>query len=153
MYRLVLILTVVLFAVACDNSEKKCDQQDLMDCSTRYLGDSLGLANAIAGKWKWENQLNCTGFADDPIDKKIYQGLVVELRADGTGQYTRNNNLGRFTWELKRRGKPLFFEIDNATNVPFPPHGSLYGTIYLCGDELMMSTRAQDGTDNIFRRF
>jgi hypothetical protein len=154
MHKLILIVAVAVFATACGRrAEKECDMQELMDCSTRYLNDSLGLAKAIPGKWKWEYQLSCFVISnDDPSDDQSYEGLIIEFRTEGSGEYTRKNNTGRFTWQLRRRDNRLFFEIDNATNVPFPPHDTLYGTIFLCEDKLMMSSRAEDGTDNIFKR-
>lgn len=156
MFRIVAFIHLVaFFLVACESKfEKECNLDNIFECGAVHLADSVVIVEGLVGQWKWQFDLNCANFVvDDPGDNTAYAGLVIELRADGTGQYTRNNNTGRFRWKITRTGRA--FEIDDADDtslVTDPPHITMLGIIYLCDDTLLMSRRGVDGYDNLFIR-
>jgi hypothetical protein len=111
----------------------------------------MKLAATLVGKWKWDYILNCADVVGGAKDDSVYDGLSIEFKADGTFILFRPNSTSTFQWQLD--SIPYYGRrvVDPNRNGA-PPHETLWGTLRVCGDQLLSNDSYRDGHDNFYVR-
>jgi hypothetical protein len=145
------VVLVLLLIASCREPDEPCDFTSLHQCHNEQGFDSLKLAKAIVGKWKWDYRLNCSAVVDGAKNTSDYGGLTIEFRDDGTFVLNRPNSTSYFQWELDsipHDGR----KVVDPNRAGAPPHESLWGVVIVCGDKLLANDSYRDGMDNFFVR-
>lgn len=135
----------------CEDPHEPCDFSALHQCHNDQAFDSLKLANALVGKWRWDYMLNCSAVVGGAKNSSNYAGLTIEFRADGTFVLNRPNSTSYFQWQLD--SIPYYGrQVVDPNRAGAPPHETLWGTLRLCGDRLLSNASYRDGIDDFFIR-
>ena len=153
-----LFTIAVVFAssgLSCKDPYDDCDVSDFHQCHREQNLDSVAIANALLGRFRWEYAMNCSVVTKDgPKNSAAFAGVTIEFLNDGTCLVHRPNSTSTFHWSLSRLSNGSGFEIKDTTQPQphFPPHDSLWGRVRLCGDRLLCNAGYVDGVDNFFIR-
>ncbi|HZY81169.1 MAG TPA: hypothetical protein VFE50_16710 [Cyclobacteriaceae bacterium] len=148
------LVPVLILSMSCKypNYERDCNLDGVIKCTLTELPDSTTVIKKLKGKWEWKWNLGCAYLTGDPRDEVTYKGIILEFFDNDEGQYTRNGVVTKFRWKLGTTSSGDYFTLRDADRPTWPLPGPFTGTIFMCDDWLVLSNRAVDSDDNIFKR-
>ena len=147
---------LVFLILSCDNNDRKDEAPEPepeiqfvkppVDClGKKKTLDSLGVAQALIGKWQWKHA-NC-GWRDPSDD--YFKGVEVIFSDDGMMTLTGDGEPRTVTWSLKRNVSQ--YKETYSLDIK-PVEVCLMGFIIHCDTYVMFSEKYIDGCDNIFKK-
>lgn len=144
-----IFLSLVLYACSKETRQDFVEDPDYSNfyiCHTNAKWDSLRIAKALPGLWKWE-RISCYWEQRNP-SSFLYLGLTVEFKPDQTLQVRREGELLHSAkWQLRKEGAFRTYSLQTEPMVHY-----VRGLILFCGNKVEFQESYIDGCDNRFVR-